>query len=92
MVSTILAVNINALLKAIERATGLKLPSKVIEISLSDGVLHIRFEHPEGSETEVEPLPTRTPIYLFRDDKTGRVTALEIVDVDGILKELGLEG
>lgn len=89
MESTLLAIDVKTLLEALERKVGVKLPRKVVEISLTEGVLHIRFEHPETVETDVEPLPTETPVYLFRDEKTGRVTALEILDVKQLLEELG---
>ena len=39
---------------------------------------------------EVESLDLKTPVFLFRDCETGDVTALEVLDVDELLKELGL--
>jgi len=91
MVLTLLAIDVSALLEALEKRAGIKLPRRVVEISLAEGVLHIRFEHPEKSESDVEPLPTETPAYLYRDDETGRITAMEIIDVDQMLAELGMK-
>jgi len=88
MVETLLAINLMRLLEALEKRIGVELPRKVVEASLTNGVLHIRFEYPETAESDVEPLPTATPAYLFRDEKTGRITALEILDVDELLAEL----
>jgi hypothetical protein len=39
---------------------------------------------------EVESLDLKTPVFLFRDCETGDVTALEVLDVDELLKELDL--
>lgn len=36
----------------------------------------------------MEPLPLKIPTFLFRDEETGEVTALEIMDIDEVLKEL----
>jgi len=89
MVESLLATDLRRLLEALEKRIAAELPRKVVEVSLTNGVLHIRFEYPETTESDVEPLPTSTPAYLFRDEKTGRITALEILDVDGLLAELG---
>ncbi len=62
-----------------------------MSVSLSENVLHIRFTHPQTRETEVEPLPLKTPTFLFRDEKTGEVTAIEIINIDEALKELNLK-
>jgi len=64
------------------------LPQKVVEVSLTNGVLHVRFEHPETAESDAEPLPTATHAYLSRDERMGKVTALEILDIDRLLAEL----
>jgi len=89
MVETLLAIDLARLLEVLEKRIGVELPRKVVEVSLTGGVLHVRFEYPETTESDVEPLPTATPAYLFRDEKTGRITALEILDADGLLAELG---
>jgi hypothetical protein len=69
---------------------GTKFPKEVVEASLVRNVLHVRFSYPRGAEVEVEPLDLKTPVFLFRDCETGDVTALEVLDVDELLKELDL--
>ena len=90
MVTTsLLEINIRWLLERVEMIAGIRLPKKIIEVSLSEGVLHIRFAYPKTRETEGEPLPLEAPAVLFRDEETGEITALEIVDIDDALEELG---
>jgi hypothetical protein len=81
---------IRALLSAIEKSTGVRLPGNFTDISLADGVLHIRFAKPKGAEVNVEDLPIKTPTFIFRD-ATGKVTALEYIDYEELLKELELD-
>jgi len=88
MVETLLAIDLRGLLEELEKRIGVKLPRKVVEVSLTGEVLHVRFEHSETAELDVEPLLTATPAYLFRDERMGRITVLEILDVDGLLAEL----
>jgi len=80
--------DIKKLLEKLERAARMRPPKKVVGLTLSNNVLHIRFAYPMTRETEAEPLPLRTPAILFRDEETGEVTALEVVDVEEALKEL----
>ena len=87
---TLLDIDIKSLLRRLEEASGTRLPKDVIEVSLVRNVLHVRFSYPRGAEVEVEPLDLKTPAFLFRDSETGDVTAVEVVDVDELLKELGL--
>jgi len=82
--------NVKSLLKGLENAYGVKLPEEVIEISLVRNVLHVRFSYPKGAEVEVEPLQLKTPVFLFRDCETGEITAIEVLDVDELLREMGL--
>jgi hypothetical protein len=89
-VKTLLDLNVKSLLKGLENAYGIKLPEEVIEISLVRNVLHVRFSYPKGAEVEVEPLQLKTPVFLFRDCETGEVTAIEVLDVDELMKEMGL--
>jgi len=89
-VKTLLDLNVKSLLKGLENAYGIKLPEEVIEISLVRNVLHVRFSYPKGAEVEVEPLQLKTPVFLFRDCETGEVTAIEVLDVDELMKEMSL--
>jgi len=68
MVETLLAINLMKLLEALEKRIGAELPRKVVEVLLAGGVLHIRFKYPETTESDVEPLPTAVPAYLFRGE------------------------
>jgi len=54
-------------------------------------VLHIRFDYSKTRETDVEPSPLKTPVFIFRNEESGEITALEILDVDELLRELGIE-
>jgi len=89
-VKTLLDLNVKSLLKGLEDAYGIKLPEEVVEISLVRNVLHVRFSYPKGAEVEVEPLQLKTPVFLFRDCETGEVTAIEVLDVDELMKEMSL--
>ncbi len=88
-VASLIDIDLKQLLERIEQRAGVKLPRRVVKASLSNGVLFIRFAYPKTRENHVEPLPLETPTYLFRDEETGEVTAIEIIDVENLLKELG---
>ena len=88
--TSLLDINLKKLIKMLEEKTGEKLPQKVVSISLSENILHIRFTHPQTRETDVEPLPLKTPTFLFKDEKTGEITAIEIINIDEALKELNI--
>jgi len=85
---SLLDIDLKKLLEELEEKIGEKLPKKVVSISLSENILHIRFANPKTRETEVEPLPLTTPAFLFKDEKTGEITAIEIINIDEALKEL----
>jgi len=87
-VTSLLDIKLKELLRRIEKKSGIKLPRKIISASLNEGVLHIRFNYPKTRETNVEPLPLKTPTYLFKDEKTGEPTAIEIININEALKEL----
>jgi hypothetical protein len=67
----------------VEALTGVKLPEEVIEASIvpGEGVLHLRFREPKELELG-EPLHPK--IHLYRDKDTGEVTAIEIIDPEGL--------
>ena len=87
-ITSLLDIPIKNLIDRLERMTGISLPRKVISISLNQKVLHIRFAYPKTMETEVEPLPLKSLINLFRDKKTGEITAIEIIDIEDTLTEI----
>jgi len=67
----------------------LKLPRRVIEVYLDEkhDLLFIRFKEPWRVEVG-EPLATNTIVTLFTDEESGEVTAIEILGLSGLLKEL----
>jgi hypothetical protein len=87
-VKTLLDIDLGLLLKKLQQTCNIELPSSVIEASLVRNVLHIRFSYPNKPETNVEPLPLKTPAFLFRDEESGEITAIEIIDIQEALKEL----
>jgi hypothetical protein len=91
-ISSLLDIDLRILIGAIEKKTGVKLPRKVIEAYLDDehDLLFIRFKEPEKVEVG-EPLPTEAITTLFTDEDTKEATALEIIDVSELLRELGIE-
>jgi uncharacterized protein YuzE len=91
VLESLLQVDLRKLLGKIGEARGAKLPEKVVEAYLDAerDLLFIRFKEPEGVEV-AEPLPTETPAFLFTDERTGEVTALEVVGASELLKELKL--
>jgi len=91
-ISSLLDIDLRILIEAIEKKTGVKLPRKVIEAYLDDehDLLFIRFKEPEKMEVG-EPLPTEAITTLFTDEDTNEVTALEIIDLTELLRELGIE-
>jgi hypothetical protein len=50
-------------------------------------LLFIRFKEPRRLEVG-EPLLTNTIVTLFTDEESGEVTAIDIVGLSGLLKEL----
>ena len=91
-ISSLLDIDLRILIEAIEKKTGVKLPRKVIEAYLDDehDLLFIRFKEPKKVEVG-EPLPTEAITTLFTDEETKEVTALEIIDLTELLRELGIE-
>jgi len=91
-INSLLDIDLRILIEAIEKKTGIKLPRKVTEVYLDDehDLLFIRFKEPEKVEVG-EPLPTEAIATLFTDEDTNDVTALEIIDVSELLRELGIE-
>jgi hypothetical protein len=83
---------IKKLLRSIEERTGVKLPRDITEIylNLAHDLLFIRFREPRGVEVG-EPLPLKTPVTLFTEEDTGKVTALEVIGISKLLTELGVK-
>jgi hypothetical protein len=91
-ISSLLDIDLRILIEAIEKKTSVELPRKVIEAYLDDehDLLFIRFKEPKKIEVG-EPLPTEAITTLFTDEDTNEVTALEIIDLSELLRELGIE-
>jgi len=88
--TSLLQIDIKKLLEVIEERSGIKLPQEVVEAYLDPEtqLLHIRFAEPESTEGS-EPLPFKAIVNLFIDDKTGKITALEIIGIGRLMKEIG---
>jgi len=84
--SSLLELDIDGLLKKVERLTGTKLPREVVEVTLEPSLntLCVRFKKPAGGELG-EPAHPR--IHLFKDRGTDEITAVELLDMDELLKE-----
>ena len=86
--ASLLDVDVRRVLEVVEELGAVSLPRRVIEAVLlpDEGVLHVRFEEPRGAELgePIHPL-----IYVFRDAETGRITAIEIIDLDEIVRLAG---
>jgi hypothetical protein len=88
-VRSLLEIDLKKLLSNIEEKFGMKLPRRVIEVYLDakHDMLFIRFK--ETSKTEVgEPLQTKAIVTLFSDEESNEITALEIIRISELLKEL----
>ncbi|MCC5998656.1 MAG: hypothetical protein LM573_06220 [Thermofilum sp.] len=89
VITSLLDLDLRKILDLIERKYSIKLPKKVIEVYLNDthDLLFVRFKEPQGIETG-ESLPTRAIATIFIEEKTGEITALEIVGLSDLLEEL----
>jgi hypothetical protein len=89
---TLLELDLKRLIDSLERKCGIKLPREVTEVYLDrdHGLLFIRFSEPDEQEVG-EPLSTRTLVTLFTEEKTGKITALEIIGISDLLEELSEE-
>jgi len=90
-IASLLELDLKKILDLIERKYNIKLPKRVIEVYLDDthDLLFIRFKEPQGIEAG-EPLPTRIIATIFIEEKTGEITALEIVGLSDLLEELAM--
>jgi len=84
--SSLLKLDIDGLLGKVERLTGTKLPREVVEVTLEPSLntLCVRFKKPVGGELGE---PAHPQIHLFKDRGTDEITAVELVDMDELLKE-----
>lgn len=85
MVTTsLLNLKLERLLPEVQRMAVVSLPSDVMEISLEPdlNILHVRFRKPVKAELG-EPLHLK--IHLFRERKSGKIVAVDILDTDEML-------
>jgi hypothetical protein len=76
------------LVERLEQVHGMELPESIVDalVDWEQDLLFVRFKEPSGPEVG-EPLPTRAPAFLFTDERTGEVTALEVIGLSELLKE-----
>jgi hypothetical protein len=88
-VGSLLEIDLEKLLLSIERKSSLKLPRRVIEayLDVDNDMLFIRFKEPSNAEVG-EPLETKAIATLFTEEGTNEITALEIIGISELLKEL----
>ena len=81
--------NIEKVLSFVEKRSGRKLPRDFREIDVNEemNILFIRFREPESVEIG-EPLDTEAVAILFTDEKSGEITALEVVELNTFLREI----
>ncbi|MDW8035588.1 MAG: hypothetical protein RMI85_03940 [Candidatus Korarchaeum sp.] len=91
VIVSLLDIDIRILIEGIERACSISLPRRVTETYLDPeaGILYLRFAEPIRTETG-EPLPLKALATIFRDEDTGEITAIEILKLEELLKELNL--
>jgi len=84
--SSLLKLDIDGLLGKVERLTGTKLPREVVEVTLEPSLntLCVRFKKPVSEELGE---PAHPQIHLFKDKGTDEITAVELLDIDELLKE-----
>ncbi|RSN76917.1 MAG: hypothetical protein DSO07_03865 [Thermoproteota archaeon] len=89
---TLLELDLKRLIDSLERKCGITLPREVTEVYLDrdHNLLFIRFSEPDEQEVG-EPLCTRTLVTLFTEEKTGKITALEMIGISDLLEELSNE-
>ena len=76
---TTLKLDIEEVLRRVEEITGVKLPRRILEVSLlpEDGILYIRFSNASNASGE----PLHPLIHAFYDE-AGNLAALEIIDIN----------
>ncbi len=89
MVGSLLEIDLEKLLLSIESKCSIKLPRRVIEayLDVEYDMLFIRFKEPSNTEVG-EPLEMKAIVTLFTEEETNEITALEIIGISELLKEL----
>ncbi|WP_309493605.1 hypothetical protein [Candidatus Hecatella orcuttiae] len=89
--ASLLKLDLKKLVDRVGDMVKIDFPSEVIEVSLEPklSLLCIRFEKPIQAEMGE---PVHPQIHLFRDKNSGKITAVEILDVDELLSKPNLSG
>jgi len=84
--SSLLDLDLANLLRKAESLAGTKLPTEVVEVTLEPqlNTLCIRFIKPKDGELGE---PIHPQIHLFRDTRTEEVTAVELTEMDQLLRK-----
>ena len=84
--SSLLELDIPRLLRRAESLAGTKLPREVVEVTLEPqlDILCIRFKKPKEGELGE---PVHPQIHLFRDRQTDEITAVELLEMDELMKK-----
>jgi len=91
-IASLLDLDLKKIIDGIESRCGIKLPREVIEVYLDreQDLLFIRFREPKSIEVG-EPLSTKAVVTIFTDEESGKVTAIEVISLEDLAKELGLQ-
>lgn len=83
--SSLLDLDIHLLLRKAEDLAGTKLPREVVEVTLEPqlNILCVRFRRASDGELGE---PVHSKVHLFRDAATDEVTAVELLEIDQLLK------
>jgi hypothetical protein len=88
-VKSLLEIDLERLLSNIEEKFSMNLSRRVIEVYLDVeyDMLFIRFKEPSKAEVG-ELLQTKAIVTLFSEEESNEITALEIIGISELLKEL----
>ena len=84
--TSLLELDLKKILRRVEELSGVRLPEVVLEATLEPelGLLCVRFRRPRGGELGE---PVHPGIHLFRDSRTGEITAVEVLEPNKLSSE-----
>jgi hypothetical protein len=91
-IASLLDLDLKKIIDGIESRCGIKLPREVIEVYFDRGQdsLFIMFREPKSIEVG-EPLSTKAVVTIFTDGEWREATAIEVISLEDLAKELGLQ-
>jgi len=91
-IALLLDLDLKKIIDGIESRCGIKLPREVIEVYFDreQDLLFIMFREPKSIEVG-ESLSTKAVITIFTDEGSNEVTAIEVISLEDLAKELGLQ-